>query len=110
MPAHRTIPLLILSEDDRRFLEQVRDSRTEEVRRVERAGIILAYAEGRSVPSVAQITAVSTRSVYRYVKKALAFGPRAALEDLRPLRTSCSQTGQLRLPDAALHGFWRVRL
>ena len=59
MPAHRTTPLLTLSEDDRHFMEQVRDSRTEEIRRVERARIILAYSEGLSVASVAQIVAVS---------------------------------------------------
>ena len=42
MPARGANRTLALSDDDRRFLGQVRDSRTEEIRRVERARIILS--------------------------------------------------------------------
>ena len=53
-----------LSDDDRRLLEQVRDSGTEQVRRVERARIILAYAEGLPVARIAELVAVSVNTVY----------------------------------------------
>jgi hypothetical protein len=65
MPTYRRTPPLTLTEDDRRLLEQVRDSRTEEIRRVERARIILAYADGSSVPRVARMMAVTQPTVYR---------------------------------------------
>jgi len=65
MPTYRRTPPLTLTEDDRRLLEQVRDSRTEEIRRVERARVILAYADGSSVPRVARMMAVTQPTVYR---------------------------------------------
>jgi hypothetical protein len=43
MPTRAAKPTLTLSDDDRRFLEQVGDSRTEQIQRVGRARIILAY-------------------------------------------------------------------
>ncbi len=90
MPAHGTKATLTLSDEDRRYLEQVQDSRTEEIRRVERARILVAYGEGLPIARIAQTLGVSVPTVYRCVKKALAFGPLAALDDLqrpgRPLR------------------------
>lgn len=83
MPAHRKFSPLTLSQDDRRLLEQVRDSRTEQVRRVERARMLLAYADGLSVPSVALLMSVTQPTVYRCVSKALAFGAEVALGDLK---------------------------
>jgi len=96
MPARRITPLLALSEDDRHLLEQVRDSRSEEIRRVERARIILTYAEGPSVASIARAVAVSAHTVYRCVRKALAFGPLAALEDLQRSGRPCRITPEAR--------------
>ena len=72
-------------------LEQVRDSRTEEVRRVERARIILAFDEGMTASRIAETVGVSVPTVYRCVRKALAFGPLAALDDLQ-------RTGRPALP------------
>ena len=83
MPARGDKPTLTVSDEDRRFLEQVRDSRTEEVRRVERARIILAFDEGMTASRIAETVGVSVPTVYRCVKKALAFGPLAALADLQ---------------------------
>lgn len=74
---------LTLSDEDHRYLEQVRDSRTEEVRRVERARILLAYGEGLPITRIAQTVGVSVPTVYRCIRKALAFGPSAALTDLQ---------------------------
>ena len=83
MPARGANKTLALSDDDRRFLEQVRDSRTEEIRRVERARIILAYGEGLPAVRIAQMVGVSLPTVYRCVRKTPAFGPLAALQDLQ---------------------------
>ncbi|MEX0974241.1 MAG: IS630 family transposase [Bacillota bacterium] len=83
MPTRRTNATFTLSDDDRRYLEQVRDSRTEEVRRVERARVMLAFDEGMTADRVAETVGVSVPTVYRCVRKALAFGPLAALDDLQ---------------------------
>lgn len=83
MPGHRTDLTLSLSDDKRRLLEGVRDSRTEEVRRVERAHIMLAFADGVTANQIAKTVGISMPTVYRCIKKALAFGPLAALDDLQ---------------------------
>lgn len=83
MPAHRTKPALTLSTDDQRYLQTVSRSRTEPHGRVERAAILLAYAEGETVVAVARRLGQPVTTVNRTVNRALAVGARAALDDLR---------------------------
>lgn len=83
MPFVQKKPALVLSDDDRKYLEQVTKSRTEQVRRVERAHILLKYAEGLSVPKIAKEFKTTAPKVYRCVKKALEFGVRTALDDFK---------------------------
>ncbi|MEB3102697.1 helix-turn-helix domain-containing protein [Ferviditalea candida] len=45
---------LVLSSEDRQFLQRISQSRTEEFRRVERARMILHYADGLSIPKIAK--------------------------------------------------------
>lgn len=87
MAAPRTKPPLTLTPEDRTWLETLRRSRTAPVRQVERADILLRYADGRSTWAIMRQTGFSSRKVQRCIPKALAAGPHAALADLpRPGR------------------------
>jgi transposase len=78
----RTIPPLILSTEDRAALDRLARSRTAPARAVARARVLTAYANGASCPTIARTLGIPLPTVMRCVKKALALGPRRALEDL----------------------------
>ena len=82
MPHPRTIPPLILSAEDRADWDRWARSRTAPVRAVTRARMLTAYADGASCPALARTLGIPLPTVMRCVKKALALGPRRALEDL----------------------------
>ena len=82
MPFTSRKPPLMLSEQEREHLQQVSKSRTEKHARVERARMLLAYAEGQSVSQIARQLRSTRPRVNRCVNKALARGVEAALEDL----------------------------
>lgn len=82
MANRRRKPTLVLHEEERLSLQKVSQSRAEQVRRVERAKILLQLATGASVRSVAQAMGTNTVKVHRCLNKALQFGVTAALEDL----------------------------
>ena len=71
-------------------LERIVRSRREPVRRVERARMLLRYAEGGTVSGIARELGTNRPKVERCLDKALQLGVRAALEDLprrgRPAR------------------------
>jgi transposase len=77
---------LVLGEDVKKELERVSRSRTEAAHRVQRSRILLAYASGRGVTEIAREVGYSRPTVYAIVKKAVAFGALAALEDLKGTR------------------------
>jgi transposase len=83
MPFKRTKAELVLSQKDRIFLENISQSRTEEVRRVERAHMLLRYVEGWSVPQIAKQLNTNPPKVYRCIDKALEFGVQTAVRDLK---------------------------
>lgn len=83
MPFKRTKAELHLSQEDRDFLEKINQSRTEEVRRVERARMLLLYVEDISVPKIADRLNTNPQKVYRCIDKALAFGVQTAVGDLK---------------------------
>ena len=78
----RTVPPLIVSDADSIYLDRLARSRTAPVRTVTRARILTAYVAGASGPAIARDLGVPLPTVMRCVKKALALGPRRALEDL----------------------------
>ena len=82
MPFTSRKPPLVLSEQEREQLRQVSNSRTEKHAHVERARMLLAYAEGQSVSQIARQLRSTRPRVNRCVNKALARGVEAALEDL----------------------------
>jgi len=82
MPFESQRSPLILDEETRGALEQISRSRTEPNHRVERARILLAYAAGESVSSVARSMQTNRPRVERCLNKALEMGSMAALKDL----------------------------
>ncbi len=83
MPVKRQRPGLELTDEQRSTLTVVSRSRTDEQRRVERAQILLAYAEGESIAAIVRRLGTYRRKVERLVDKALELGPLAALDDLK---------------------------
>jgi transposase len=73
---------LSLADVDKAWLDQLAQSRTEPIAHVQRAQILLRYAEGETVSAVAQALHTNRPRVERCVAKALELGVRAALRDL----------------------------
>lgn len=73
---------LRLTEKEKERLGRVARSRTESLQQIERSRMLLAYAGGESVTSIARELKASRPKVYRCVKKALELGVEAALKDL----------------------------
>lgn len=94
MPFTRQRPTLVLPPDKRAELEALAGSRTSGAHRVERARLLLAYAEGHTVSAIARERRVSRPTVERCIDKALQFGVGVALGDLpgrgRPPRLSAA--------------------
>lgn len=82
MPFESKKEPLRLTEEQRKGLETLTRSRTESVRRVERAEILLAYAQGETISAIARQVGTNRPKVNRCVDKALELGVEAALQDL----------------------------
>ena len=82
MPFQRQRANLLVGDDVRRELERISRSRTDSVRRVERAKMLLGYAAGETVSAIARSLNTHRPKVDRCVRKALEVGALAALEDL----------------------------
>jgi len=73
---------LVLTAEVREELDTLSRSRTVARSRVERARIMLAYAEGQSVSAIARELGTNRPKIERCLNKALQMGARAALADL----------------------------
>lgn len=82
MPFESKRARLILTADARATLTSLSHSRTRSARAVERARVLLAYADGRAVSSIARDLAINRPKVERCLDKALQFGVDRALDDL----------------------------
>ena len=82
MPFPSTKAALAVDPDTARTLESLVCSRTESRARVDRAGVLLAYAAGQSVAAIARQVSMSRSAVNRIVNRALEAGPLAALDDV----------------------------
>ena len=82
MPFQSQKKPLELSEEQSKQLQRTARSRTESVRRVERARILLAYARGETVSAIARKVGTNQPKVNRCIDKALGLGVEAALSDL----------------------------
>ena len=82
MPFQRQRANLLVDDDTRLELERISRSRTDSVRRVERAKMLLGYAAGETVSAIARSLNTNRPKVDRCVRRALEAGALAALEDL----------------------------
>ncbi len=72
---------LTLLQDDRETLECLANSQTQPLRRIRRAKVLLGYASGATISDIAKNVGVSRDVVYKWIDRALALGPIAALND-----------------------------
>jgi transposase len=72
---------LVLSDEDRAELEQLVRSRVVPQREAQRSSILLGYYAGESITSIGRRLGMTRLSVSKWVAKALAVGPIAALKD-----------------------------
>lgn len=72
---------LMLSGEYRTKLSELAASRTAPVREVERAGVLLKYAEGLSISEIQRQLGVSRPMIYKCIDKALAAGVQQGLKD-----------------------------
>lgn len=73
--------VLVLSDENRTKLCDLAASRTAAVREVERAGVLLKYAEGLSISEIQRQLGVSRPMIYKCIDKALAAGVQQGLMD-----------------------------
>jgi len=72
---------LVLTPQQRSTLEGLAASRTAAAREVERAKVLLGYAEGTSITELQRLLGFSRPMIYRCVDKALAAGVQMGLKD-----------------------------
>lgn len=72
---------LLLSAEQRSMLSELAGSRTGAQREVERAKVLLAYAEGKSPTEIQRALGVSRPTIYKCIDKALAAGVATGLRD-----------------------------
>lgn len=83
MPFKRTRPKLELNSETIEALSQISRSRTEAVRRVQRAQFLLGYNSGKSVSELARTFKTNRPRIERCVDKALQLGAIASLDDIK---------------------------
>ena len=74
---------LVISGKDLKELEVLSRSRTEPANRIQRATILLKYAMGEKITSIARQLNTTRPLVYRTIDKALAFGALQSLDDIQ---------------------------
>jgi len=83
MQPRRQRAILVLSTDVRHKLEKLSNSRTESASSIERAQMLLGYAGGEQISSIARRLSTNRPKVERCIDKALDFGALAALSDIQ---------------------------
>ena len=81
MAGKSKLPVLNLTVEEKERLDLLRHSRSEPVRKVERANILWHYHAGLNPSEIAQRAKVSRVTVYHCLHKALAMGVEAGLKD-----------------------------
>lgn len=72
---------LLLTQAQETMLKRLAGSRTAPVREVERAKVLLGYAEGSAITDLARRIGVSRPAIYKCIDKALAAGVQMGLKD-----------------------------
>lgn len=74
-------PRLMLNDAERNRLKQLAGSRAAPKREIERANVLLRFAQGDSISDIQRSVGVSRPSIYKCIDKALATGIEAGLKD-----------------------------
>lgn len=82
MPFESRRSPLVISPDTRETLSALRRSRSEPTARVQRASILLAYADGETVSAIARQMRTNRPKVERCINRALQIGALPSLSDL----------------------------
>lgn len=69
-----TRPKLVLTEEEKRHLDQLRQSRTAAFRDVQRAQILWRYDAGEKVSQIARALQMTRNSVLKWIDKTLQVG------------------------------------
>jgi len=72
----------MLNQEQQAKLESISKSRTEKASRIERANVLLAYAQNDSISSIARMLSTNRPKIERCIDKALQLGVFAAIDDL----------------------------
>ena len=73
--------VLVLTEDQRAMLKELSRSRTAPAREIERAKVLIGYADGISIAGLQRQTGGSRSMIYKCIDKALAAGVQMGLKD-----------------------------
>lgn len=76
-----TLEKIALTPEENKQLLQISRSRSHPIRMIQRAKILLHFAEGNTIEAVAKLVQVSRPTVYKCIKKVLAGGVEVALKD-----------------------------
>lgn len=83
---------LALTDEERSLLKKCASASSEQVRRQQRAKILLLRADGRSYEEIQSTLNVSSPTITKVLKKAYVFGAIAALDDLQRSGRPCRIT------------------
>jgi hypothetical protein len=81
MAGKTRLPKVVLSAEQLSELQQLSQSRTASLREVQRARILCRYHAGETITAIARAMEITRKSVRKWIDKALAMGPEAALQD-----------------------------
>lgn len=81
MARKSTRPKLVLTPEEVRLLEQLRQSRTAAWREVQRAQVLWLYYSGSNIASIMKAVKMTRKSVSKWIEKALTMGVSAGLKD-----------------------------
>lgn len=81
MARQSTRPKLVLTPEEVRLLEQLRQSRTAAWRDVQRAQVLWLYYTGSNIATIMKTVQMTRKSVSKWIQKALTMGVSAGLKD-----------------------------
>jgi transposase len=81
MPRKSQKAKLILDDDQKEQLKKISQSQKAPFREVQRASILLQYAEGKEITEIERLLQASRPTIYKWIEKALAMGIDEGLKD-----------------------------
>src|SRR5271167_2044351 len=72
---------LIFTDEEKKHLDQLRQSKTAAIRDVQRAQILWRYHSGETVSQIARALKMTRKSVLKWIDKALQIGAKVGIQD-----------------------------